>query len=56
VPGLAAALNGLLPSIVLQPKMLAFGLVVAILTGVLSGFLPGLSAMHLRIVNALRRV
>jgi putative ABC transport system permease protein len=56
VPGLAAALNGLLPSIVLAPKMLAFGLVVAIFTGFLSGFLPGMNAMHLRIVNALRRV
>jgi putative ABC transport system permease protein len=56
VPGLASALNGLLPSIVLQPKMLLFGLVVAIFTGFLSGFLPGMNAMHLRIVNALRRV
>jgi putative ABC transport system permease protein len=56
VPGLAAALNGLLPSIVLAPKMLVFGLVVAIFTGFLSGFLPGMNAMHLRIVNALRRV
>jgi len=56
VPGLATALNGLLPSIVLQPKMLLFGLVVAIFTGFLSGFLPGMNAMHLRIVNALRRV
>jgi putative ABC transport system permease protein len=56
VPGLATALNGLLPSIVLQPKMLLFGLVVAIFTGFLSGFLPGMNAMHLHIVNALRRV
>jgi putative ABC transport system permease protein len=56
VPGLAAALNGLLPNIVLAPKMLIFGLVVAIITGILSGFLPGMNAMHLRIVNALRRV
>jgi putative ABC transport system permease protein len=56
VPGLAAALNGLLPNIVLAPKMLLFGLLVAVITGFLSGFLPGMSAMHLRIVNALRRV
>jgi putative ABC transport system permease protein len=55
-PGLANALSGLLPSIVLAPSMLVFGLLVAIVTGFLSGFLPGLSAMHLRIVNALRRV
>jgi putative ABC transport system permease protein len=56
VPKLADALNGLLPSIVLETKMLFFGLVVAIFTGFISGFLPGLNAMHLRIVNALRRV
>jgi putative ABC transport system permease protein len=56
VPGLAAALSGMLPGIVLDPWMLFFGLLVAILTGILSGFLPGLNAMHLRIVNALRRV
>ena len=56
VPALAKALNGLLPSIILAPPMLVFGLVVAVFTGILSGLLPGLSAMHLRIVNALRRV
>ncbi|HTQ97938.1 MAG TPA: FtsX-like permease family protein [Candidatus Acidoferrum sp.] len=56
VPGLASALSGLLPGLVLDPSMLVIGLVVAIITGILSGFLPGLNAMHLRIVNALRRV
>jgi putative ABC transport system permease protein len=56
IPGLGKALNGLLPSIVLSPSMLLFGLGVAVLTGILSGLLPGLGAMHLRIVNALRRV
>jgi putative ABC transport system permease protein len=56
VPALAKVLNGLLPSIVLAPPMLLFGLAVAIFTGILSGLLPGLGAMHLRIVNALRRV
>jgi putative ABC transport system permease protein len=56
VPGLAKVLNGLLPSIVLSPSMLVFGIVVAVFTGILSGLLPGLGAMRLRIVNALRRV
>lgn len=56
VPALGKALNGLLPSIILTPPLLVFGLLVAIFTGFLSGLLPGLSAMHLRIVNALRRV
>ncbi len=56
IPGLATALNGLLPSIVLAPPMLFFGIAVAIVTGILSGILPGFGAMRLRVVNALRRV
>ncbi len=56
IPGLAKALNGLLPSIILAPSILLFGLGVAVLTGILSGLLPGIGAMRLRIVNALRRV
>jgi len=56
IPGLAVALNGLLPSIVLAPPMLLFGIAVAIFTGILSGLLPGIGAMRLRVVNALRRV
>ena len=56
VPGLARALNGLLPNIVLSPEMLLFGLGVALLVGILSGLLPGIGAMRMRVVNALRRV
>jgi len=56
VPGLARALNGLLPNIVLSPAMLLFGLGVALLVGILSGLLPGIGAMRMRVVNALRRV
>jgi putative ABC transport system permease protein len=56
IPGLGKALSGLLPSIVLAPKMLVYGLVLALFTGFLSGILPALGAMHLRVVNALRRV
>jgi len=56
IPGLAAALNGLLPSIILAPSMLVFGFVVALVVGILSGLLPGITAMRLRVVNALRRV
>jgi putative ABC transport system permease protein len=56
VPGLGRALNGLLPNIVLSPKMLLFGLGVALLVGILSGLLPGIGAMRMRVVNALRRV
>jgi len=56
VPALSKALSGLLPSIVLAPPMLLFGLALAIVVGVASGLLPGLGAMRLRVVNALRRV
>lgn len=56
VPVLANALNGMLPSLVLAPSILAFGLIFALVVGLASGFLPGLGAMRLRIVNALRRV
>ena len=56
MPVLARALSGLLPSIVLAPSMLLSGFVTAVLVGILSGLLPGLGAMRLRVVNALRRV
>jgi putative ABC transport system permease protein len=56
MPGLGKALNGMLPGIVLSPSMLVSGLVLALFTGILSGILPGLGAMRLRVVNALRRV
>ena len=56
VPALGKALSGLLPSIVLAPSMLVFGLLLAIVVGFASGVIPGVSAMRLRVVNALRRV
>ncbi|HXJ10707.1 MAG TPA: FtsX-like permease family protein [Candidatus Limnocylindrales bacterium] len=56
VPALGKALTGLLPSIVLAPSMLVSGLALAIVVGFASGVIPGVSAMRLRVVNALRRV
>jgi len=56
VPALATALNGLLPSLVLAPAILGLGLLVAIAVGIISGLLPGITAMRMRVVNALRRV
>jgi len=56
VPGLAKALNGVLPSLVLAPSMLLLGLIFAVFVGLASGLLPGLTAMQMRVVNALRRV
>jgi putative ABC transport system permease protein len=56
VPALAKALNGLLPALILAPTVLLLGLAVAIAVGIVSGLLPGVNAMRMRVVNALRRV
>jgi putative ABC transport system permease protein len=56
VPGLAKALNGILPSLVLSNVMLGLGLILAVLVGFISGIIPGVLAMRMRVVNALRRV
>lgn len=56
IPVVGAALNGLLPTLVLSVPLLSLGLGFAILVGAASGLLPGLGAMRLRVVNALRRV
>jgi len=56
LPGLSKALTGMLPNIVLLPRTLILGLILALIVGLASGLLPGLGAMRLRVVNALRRV
>lgn len=56
VPVLARLLSGMLPKLVLTPSVLGLGLVLTILVGLASALLPGVGAMRLRIVNALRRV
>ncbi len=56
VPVLGAALNGLLPTLILSTTILSGGLAFAILVGGVSGLLPGIGAMRMRVVNALRRV
>jgi putative ABC transport system permease protein len=56
VPALGNALAGLLPSLVLSPQILSMGLVTAILVGVAGGILPGIGAMRMQVVAALRRV
>jgi putative ABC transport system permease protein len=56
IPVVGANLNGLLPPLLLSVATLSFGLVVALLVGAASGLLPGLGAMRLRVVDALRRV
>jgi len=56
IPALASALNGMLPRLVLEPSILVLGLISALAVGIASGILPGLGAMRMRVVNALRRV
>jgi putative ABC transport system permease protein len=56
VPVLSVALTGLLPPLLLSKTMLSAGLLFAVFVGVVSGLLPGIGAMRMRVVNALRRV
>src|ERR1700728_2795552 len=56
IPALRAALNGLLATLVLSPEILSLGLLTALVVGIVSGLLPGIGAMRMRVVNALRRV
>jgi putative ABC transport system permease protein len=56
VPLIAAGLNGFLPPLVLSYTILAAGLGFALIVGAASGLLPGVGAMRMRVVDALRRV
>jgi putative ABC transport system permease protein len=56
IPVVGAALRGLLPTLVLSTSLLGLGLVFALVVGGASGLLPGIGALRLRVVDALRRV
>jgi putative ABC transport system permease protein len=56
IPVISTALTGLLPPLLLSKTMLSLGLVFAVFVGAASGLIPGISAMRMRVVNALRRV
>lgn len=56
IPFMSAKLNGFLPPLILSNTLLSLGLVFAIFVGVASAILPGIGAMRMRVVNALRRV
>jgi putative ABC transport system permease protein len=56
IPVISVALTGLLPPLLLSKTMLSAGLLFAIFVGMVSGLLPGIGAMRMRVVNALRRV
>jgi putative ABC transport system permease protein len=55
IPLLAKALSGMLPNLILSPPLLVFGIFIALVVGLASGIFPGISAMRMRVVNALRR-
>jgi len=48
--------GGLLPVFYLGPEKIALGLAIALVVGLLAGAIPAVTAMRLRIVDALRRV
>jgi putative ABC transport system permease protein len=56
IPAVGIALRGLLPPLLLSATALSGGLLFAVGVGVASGLLPGIGAMRLRVVDALRRV
>ena len=56
IPIVGAQLNGFLPPLLLSTTVLSLGLAFAVFVGVASGLLPGIGAMRLRVVDALRRV
>lgn len=56
IPAMSAKLNGFLPPLILSKPLLTLGLLFAVFVGTVSGLLPGIGAMRMRVVNALRRV
>ena len=56
IPVVGAAMNGMLPTLILSASALSIGVLFAVLVGLASGLLPGIGAMRLRVVEALRRV
>jgi putative ABC transport system permease protein len=56
IPFVGAKLNGMLPPLLFSTTLLGLGLLFAVFVGVASGLLPGIGAMRLRVVDALRRV
>lgn len=56
IPVLGRATAGMLPALLVTPKTIAFGVIAALIVGFASAILPGIGAMRLRVVDALRRV
>ncbi|HLA77330.1 MAG TPA: FtsX-like permease family protein [Vicinamibacteria bacterium] len=55
-PSLLTALSGFLPSFYMPPLQLIVGFGLAVLVGLAAGLVPAVSAMRLKVVDALRRV
>ncbi len=55
-PRLLSALSGVLPSFYMPPSQVFAGCGLALLVGLAAGLLPAVSAMRLKVVDALRRV
>jgi ABC-type antimicrobial peptide transport system permease subunit len=47
---------GMLPALLITPKVMVQGVVAALAVGLASAILPGFGAMRMRVVDALRRV
>lgn len=56
VPVLSKALAGMLPPLLIPPKVFVYGVIAALAVGFASGILPAWGAMRMRVVDALRRV
>ena len=56
IPLLSRAMAGLLPPLLITTRTMVVGVVAALAVGVASAILPGLGAMRMRVVDALRRV
>ncbi|MFZ2000581.1 MAG: FtsX-like permease family protein [Candidatus Sulfotelmatobacter sp.] len=56
IPGLGSALAGMLPPLNLSATILSMGLLAALLVGAVAGIIPGIGAMRMRVVTALRRI
>jgi putative ABC transport system permease protein len=56
VPALSRLMAGMLPALLITPKVMVQGVVAALAVGLASAILPGFGAMRMRVVDALRRV
>ena len=56
VPVIAKGLSGMLPLFYFPVRDLAWGALICVALGVLTGIFPGLAALRLRVADALRRM